>query len=133
MYRLRRRLLADDTVGDVCREEKIVGDDESSTVAGLRSEKGGELKLALRIHPSSRLVENQYVRFGDEDGGEREALALAAGEVARVAVLVALEVDRLERGPSTLEIAAHAERDLLFDSLGDDVAPWILTHIGGSA
>jgi hypothetical protein len=133
MNRHNHRFLADDTVGDVGREEKIVGDDESSTVAGLRAEQGGELELALRVHPPSGLVENEQIRFGDEDGGERQALPFAAGEVARVAVLVALEADRLERGPSTLEIAAHAERDLLFDSLGDDVTPRILAQIGGSA
>jgi hypothetical protein len=131
MNRHNHRFLADDTVGG--REEKIVGDDESSTVAGLRAEQGGELELALRIHPASGLVENEQIRFGDEDGGERQALSFAAGEVARVALLEAPEANQLERGPSTFEVTPDSERDLLVDSLGDDVAPWILTHIGGSA
>jgi hypothetical protein len=129
----RSRLPADDPVGDIGRKEKVVGDDERSTVAGLGAEQSGELELALRIHPPSRLVENEQIRFGDEDRGEREALPLAAGEVARVAALVAPKAYELECSSSPFEVAADAERDLLVNVLGDDVPPRILAQIGSSA
>ena len=54
-----------------------------------------ELHLAaeLQVEGAERLVEQQRGGAVDERAGERDALALAAGELGRAAVLVAVEAD----------------------------------------
>jgi hypothetical protein len=126
-----RRHLADDAVGYVGREDKVVRDDERRPGACIPAKQGRKLELSLRIHPPSRLVENEEIRFGDEHRGKPKSLALAAREVARVASLEVLKSDELECDPGALEVA-DAERDLLVHSLGDDVASRILAQVGGS-
>ena len=55
------------------------------------------LLAELEVERPERLVEQQHARAVDERPGERDALALAAGQLARLARLVALEADHPER------------------------------------
>ena len=52
----------------------------------------------LQIERAERLVEQQHLRPVDQRAGERDALALAAGELARPARAVARQLDHFERG-----------------------------------
>src|SRR5207244_2506175 len=81
----------DDPVGDRRREEVVVGHDQRCPRRGLRAEEARELVLALGIDAAGRLVEDEQVRLGDEYGRERQALPLAAGEIARMAPLEAAQ------------------------------------------
>ena len=60
-----------------------------------------ELDLELLAQPqverAERLVEQQRPRAVDERAGERDALLLAAGELSRLALAEAAELDELER------------------------------------
>ena len=51
----------------------------------------------LQVERAERLVEEEHARMVDECAGERDALLLAAGELARLAPLEAREPDELER------------------------------------
>ena len=55
------------------------------------------LLAQLEVERAERLVEQQHLRAVDDRAGERDALALAAGELRRLAVLVRREPDELER------------------------------------
>ena len=57
-----------------------------------------ELHLAaeLEVEGAERLVEQEDLRLVHERAGERDALLLAARELARLALLHALEVDELQ-------------------------------------
>ena len=55
------------------------------------------LLAELEVERAERLVEEQHARPVDERAGERDALALAAGQLARLARLVALEADHPQR------------------------------------
>ena len=55
------------------------------------------LLAQLEVERAERLVEQQHLGAVDEGAGERDALALAAGELRGLAVAVAAEPDRLER------------------------------------
>ena len=55
------------------------------------------LLAQLEVERPERLVEQQHARAVDERAGERHALALAAGELARPAVLVAAQAHHPER------------------------------------
>ena len=56
-----------------------------------------QLRADLRVERAERLVQQQHARLDREGAGERHALALAAGELVRVAVLVAGEPDDAEQ------------------------------------
>ena len=56
-----------------------------------------QLRADLRVQRAERLVQQQHARLDRERAGERHALALAAGELVRVAVLVAGEPDDAEQ------------------------------------
>ena len=51
----------------------------------------------LEVEGAEGLVEEQHVRPVDEGAGERDPLLLAAGQLVRLALLVARQVDQLER------------------------------------
>ena len=51
----------------------------------------------LGVERAERLVEQQHLRVDGERAGQRHPLALAAGELRRVAVLEAVEPDDLEQ------------------------------------
>ncbi|OLT20400.1 hypothetical protein BJF78_09935 [Pseudonocardia sp. CNS-139] len=92
----------------------------------VRHEQGGDPLLhpdprQLQVHPpprhrvqgAERLVEQQDVRFEGERAGDRDALAHAAGELARPRVLEAGEADEREQVADPLPVhraARHAER-----------------------
>src|SRR5207244_346146 len=79
----------DDPVGDRRREEVVVGDHERCPRRGLRAQETRELVLALGVDAAGGLVEDEEVRLGDEHRRERQAFPLAAGEIARMALLEA--------------------------------------------
>ena len=54
------------------------------------------LLAQLQVERAERLVEEQHARVVDERAGERDALLLAAGELARLPVSPPREVDELE-------------------------------------
>ena len=56
-----------------------------------------QLGADLGVERAERLVEQQHARLDRQRAGERHALALAAGELRRVALLVAGEADDLEQ------------------------------------
>ena len=51
----------------------------------------------LEVEGAERLVEEQHVGPVDERPGQRHPLLLAAGQLVRLALLVAGEMDELER------------------------------------
>ena len=55
------------------------------------------LLAELEVERAERLVEQEHARSVDERAGQRHALALAAGQLAGLAPLVAVEPDHLER------------------------------------
>ena len=55
------------------------------------------LLAQLQVERAERLVEQQHARPVDERPGERDALPLAAGQLGRLPLLVALEADHAER------------------------------------
>ena len=66
----------------------------------------------LGVERAERLVEQQHLRLDRERAGERHALALAAGELVRVALVVAGEPDDAEQ---LVDALAHALLRLLAD------------------
>ena len=59
-----------------------VGDDDDGAFPGDTCERELHTRLAFGIERAGRLVEQQDGRFGDKRAGKRDALALAAGEIA---------------------------------------------------
>ena len=55
------------------------------------------LLAQLQVERAERLVEEQHARPVDERARQRDALPLAAGELAGLALLVALEADHAQR------------------------------------
>ena len=56
-----------------------------------------QLRAHLGVERAERLVEQQDARLDGERAGERHALALAAGELGRIALLEAGELDEVEQ------------------------------------
>ena len=54
------------------------------------------LLAQLEVERAERLVEQEHARLVDERARERDALLLAAGELRRLALLEARELDELE-------------------------------------
>ena len=71
------------------------------------------LLAELQVEGAERLVEQEHPRPVDERPGKRDPLPLAAGELARLAPLVAAQADHLER-------LADAPRALGLRHLPDD-------------
>jgi hypothetical protein len=74
----------------------------------------------LRVQVRERLVEQEHAGLAHQGPAQRHALALAAGELARVAVEVARDVEQLGRpgdalldAPSRRVLRAQRERDVL--------------------
>ena len=71
-----------------------------------------------RVERAERLVEQQQVGLADQRAGQRDALALAAGELARPRRVAAVEADLGERRRGRARRAsgdAQAERDVVQD------------------
>ena len=99
-----------DLLGDVHRLLLIVGDEDRRHVDLVvkAAQPLAQLGAHPRVERAERLVEQQHLRLDRERPGERHPLALAAGELRRVAVDQALEldqgeqlVDALARSPSS--------------------------------
>ena len=90
-----------DPVAERPREAEVVGDEEEAEPAlSRRSQQHIEdLRPDRGVEHRDRLVADQAVRLEDERGGDRDPLALAAGELVGVAVEVALRA-RVRRRPS---------------------------------
>ncbi len=80
------------------------------------------LLAKLQVERAERPVEKQHLRLADERARKRDALLLAARELARLALAEAAELDELEHlldpAPDLLLVdllAAEAERDVLED------------------
>ena len=82
------------------------GDDDRGPLRGEAVDQGDEVLLVAAVHAAGRLVEGDQagdavaVEPAGEGDREGEALALAAGEVARVGVDRVLHADRAEGGES---------------------------------
>src|SRR5262249_58793132 len=106
--------LADAAVGD--HRDAVREAERLALVMG--DEDGGYAELALNllefdlhrgaqiaVERGERLVQQQHLGTNDEGAGERDALLLAAGELARLAILQARKLDQRKR-------VAHPPRDL---------------------
>ncbi len=81
-------------------------EDQRQAAAALQLDQHGEdLRADRGVEHRDRLVADQAVRLEHERRGDRDALALAAGELVRVAVEVALGVEA-----DVVERPAHARR-----------------------
>ena len=83
---------------------------------------GAHLAAQLGVEVGQRLVEEERVGLADDRAAHRDALALAAGQVARLALEVLVELERLRRRPDLLVDLVvgglgqpQRERDVLVD------------------
>src|SRR3989441_7358494 len=110
--------------GDPVRERKrfflIVRDvhGRDSQVLLQLADLGTHLYPDLRIEVRQRLVQEQDVRVQHEGAGERDALLLAAGELAGITELEARQVDLAEAGRDALGDRGTVELSHL-ESVGD--------------
>src|SRR4029077_16381970 len=81
----KNRLLVhhDDTIRNRCREFFVVRHDQRCTRLGFSAKERRELGFAFRIDAAGRLVEDEQVRFDDEDGSESGPLAPPPPRVTR--------------------------------------------------
>src|SRR5581483_4693946 len=117
----------DDAVRDLRRPGQVVRHDERPPIRRLGAQQPRELRLALGVDAAGGLVEHEQLRFGRQHRSEREPLALAGREVARMAVLPVGEPDLREREPRARDI--RPERHLVEHALGDEVAAGILREV----
>src|SRR6187551_2983414 len=116
-------------VRDLAREDEIVRDDERGSTRCVSMEQFGQLGLARRIDTARRLVENQDLRVGDENGGKREALTLTARQVARMTPFEPGEPDFAERRTRPATVATDREGNLVLDAIRDQVPPRVLRQV----
>ena len=113
-------------VADVLHDGEVVGDeDQRQAVAGLHVlEQVEDLRLHRHVEGGHRLVADDQLRLGDHGPGDRDALALPAGELVRPAALGDLGVDAR---PSAAARRPWPARPCLVadlpdvEALGDDV------------
>ena len=114
-----------DPVGDVADDVQVVCDEDVGQVELLLEilEQVEDLRLHRHVERRDRLVADDQLRVHGQGAGDADALALAAGELVREAVVV------LRVQPDDLEQLLHAALDLgrraeLVDleRLGDDEA-----------
>ena len=86
-------------VGDLHRLLLVVGDEHGRDVDLVvqAAQPGAQLGADVGVERAERLVEQQHARLDGERAGQRHALALAAGELRRVALVVAGEADDAEQ------------------------------------
>ena len=58
---------------------------------------GAQVRAHVGVERAEGLVEQQHARLDRERAGERHALALAAGQLRRIAVGEALEADEVQQ------------------------------------
>ena len=89
----------DDAVGDLHRLLLVVRDEHGRDVDLVvqAPQPLAQLGADVGVERAERLVEQQDLGLDGQRAGERHALALAAGELGRVARLVAVEADDLQQ------------------------------------
>ena len=89
----------DDLVGDLERLLLVVGDEQAGDVDLVvqPAEPAAQLVAHPGVERPERLVEQQHLGLDGERPGQRHALALAAGELRRVPLGVALELHQVEQ------------------------------------
>jgi hypothetical protein len=63
---------------------------------------GAHLHPQLGVEVGQRLVEQEHLRIADDRAAHGDALALAAGELPRIAIEIGLEAEDVRRLPDTL-------------------------------
>ncbi len=88
-----------DAVGDFQRLLLVVGDEDRGDVDLVmqRAQPFAQLLAHLGVERAEGLVEQQDARLDRERARERNALALAAGELARIAVGEPVELNEIEQ------------------------------------
>ena len=78
---------------------EVVGDEQrrESELAQQLAQLAAHLGLRVRVERGERLVEQQHLRVARERAGERDALALAAGELVGLRVRERVDVQALEQ------------------------------------
>ena len=78
-----------DAVGELQRLVLVVGDEDGGVAGRVveLAQPAAQLLAHLGVERAERLVEQQHPRLDRERAGQRDALALAAGELAGIAVL----------------------------------------------
>ena len=120
------RVHDDDLVGERDRRE-AVGDDEGRPAGHRLAQAALDRRLGGRVDRRGRVVEDQDPRVGDQRPGDRDALALPAGERQAALAddgLVAVgqrldEVVRLRPAGGELDLLAGRVRPRVGDVLGD--------------
>ena len=89
----------DDAVGEFERLLLVVGDEDGGVAGGVVdfAQPAAQLAADLRVERAERLVEQQHLGLDRHGAGERDALALAAGELRRIALLQAGELHEVEQ------------------------------------
>ena len=96
-----------DLVGHGHRLDLVVGDVDGRGLQPLVQllDLGAHLHAQLGVEIGERLVEQEDLRIADDGAAHGDALALAAGELARIAVEQLLEAEDLGR---PLDLAARS-------------------------
>ena len=111
----------DDLVGERADDAEVVGDEDvGEAVLRLQAaEELDDLHLHGHVEGGGRLVEDDELRLQDHGAGDGDALALAAGELVRVALGGGgVEADLVEDGGDAAGLVAEAVHG---EALGDDL------------
>ena len=89
-----------DPVGDLQRLFLVVRDEHAGDVQFVvqAAQPATQLLAHLGVERAERLVEQQHARLDGERARQRNALALAAGELVRIAIAEPVELDQLQAG-----------------------------------
>ena len=93
-----------DAVGELKRFVLIVGDEHRGMAGAVMqlAQPTAQILAHLGVERAERLVEQEHARLDRERARKRDALALPAGKVRRVALLDAGKLDEIEQGLDAL-------------------------------
>ena len=114
-----------DAVGDVLHHQEVVGDEEVGEAALVlqAAQEVDDLALDRDVERADRLVADDHLGLDGERAGDGDALALAAGELVRVAVRVGgVEADGAHQGADALLAFGARAHAVDLGALGDDLA-----------
>src|SRR5262245_54114834 len=115
-------------------ERAVVRGDEDAAPGGrIFGKPLGNLRLAVGIDPPRRLVQDEQVGLGDGHGCESEALALAAGEIARVPLGGPGQAHAVERRFRPGPISVDAQSNLVQNAVAHHVPAGVLAQVPGPA
>ena len=91
----------DDAVGELQRLFLVVGDEDGGVAGAVvdLAQPAAQFAAHLRVERAERLVEQQHARLDGQRAGQRHALALAAGQLRRIALLQARTAARGRAAP----------------------------------